>query len=258
MKGVVIASVIFATVLACSIATANPPLQEPVQYEQYCEQQKIAGTGVVDISTSMVDKRLALEYYNVMAGDGDFELDSTHLLSENASRLNRTTSNGKSKPLNLYESTNMTYQSDTPLVGGKYLHSKAFYGGVGAEIQEMFSVTEMEKSQEVAFSSTNAAGHWTENPLKFIDPVKYADATWTAADKYDTTYNISPTHLVEMSTKTAFNGTWGTDSKWHKIFYKDIKDHQVFTGNFEAEKLIKFHEAPFAEPRPSPCAGVDC
>jgi len=113
----------------------------------------------------MVDKKLALEYYNVMAGDGDFELDSTHLLSENSSRLNRSTADGKIKPLNLYETTNMTYKGDVPLVGGKYLHSKAFYGGIGAEVQEMFSVNEMEKSQEVAFSSTNAAGHWTQNPL---------------------------------------------------------------------------------------------
>ncbi len=252
MKGVVIAAMFIAAVLACNLASANPPLPEPRQYEQYCENQKVAGSGVIDISTSIVDKKIALEYYNVMAGDGDIELDSEHLLSENASRLMRPGANeSKIVPLNLYETSKMTYSGNTPLVGGKYLHSKAFYGGIGAEVQEVFSVTEMEKEQRVLFSSTDPTGHWTENPLNKNLP-------WTDKEKNDLKYNVSPTHLVGFETRNYFNGTWGTDAKWHKIFYKDIKDHQSFTGNFEVEKLIKFHEAPFAELRPSPCQGIDC
>jgi len=39
----------------------------------------------------------------------------------------------------------MTYAGDTPLIGGKYLHSKNFYGGIGADIQEMFAVNEIGK-----------------------------------------------------------------------------------------------------------------
>ncbi|ABK14457.1 hypothetical protein [Methanothrix thermoacetophila] len=271
MKGVVIAAMLIAALLACNLASANPPLPEPKQYEQYCEAQKVAGNGVIDISTSIVDKKIALEYYNVMAGDGDFELDSEHLLSENASRLNRTGPNEtKSLPLNLYENSKMTYSGDTPLVGGKYLHSKAFYGGIGAEVQEVFSVTEMEKEQKVFFSSTDPTGHWTANPAtgmpwgwkdannnKKVDPGEI-DENLAKAEQYNLKYNVSPTHLVGFETRNYFNGTWGTDSKWHKIFYKDIKDHQSFTGNFEVEKLIKFHEAPFAEEKPSPCQGVDC
>lgn len=77
MKGVVIAAMFIAAVLACNLASATPPIKEPKQYEQYCEAQKVAGTGVIDISTSIVDKKIALEYYHVMAGDGDFELDSS-------------------------------------------------------------------------------------------------------------------------------------------------------------------------------------
>ncbi|MCQ8902895.1 MAG: hypothetical protein NQU42_02195 [Methanothrix sp.] len=262
MKGVVIAAILVAAVLACNLASATPPLKEPKQYEQYCEAQKVAGTGVVDISTSIVDKKIALEYYNVMAGDGDFELDSEHLLSENASKLNRTGPNeSKSLPLNMYESSKMTYSGSTPLVGGKYLHSKAFYGGIGAEVQEVFSVTEMEKDQKVFFSSTDPTGHWTANPATG-KPWGWngnsVNDTQAKAEKYNLEYNVSPTHLVGFETRSSFNGTWGTDSKWHKIFYKDIKDHQSFTGNFEVEKLIKFHEAPFAEEKPSPCQGVDC
>jgi len=67
-----------------------------------------------------------------------------------------------------------------------------------------------------------------------------------------------PTHLIGIDTKTSFNGTWGTDAKWHKIFYKDIKAHEMFTGTFEAEKLIKFHENPVPEKEKKPCEGVDC
>jgi len=189
-----------------------------------------------------------------MAGDGAFELDSEHALSENASKLFRQVGD-KEMPVNLYETTKMTYSGITPLVGAKYLHSKAFYGGIGADVQEMFSVNEMEKDQKLFFASTNASGHWT-------DPTKAAWAKGLMTPSYDEEGNVilplSPVHLVGMDTKTSFNGTWGTDSRWHKIFYKDIKDHQMFTGVFEAEKLIKFHEAPFPEHEVSPCKGVDC
>jgi len=241
MKGVVaIAAISIAAILACStVVMANPPIIEPVQYEQYCESQKVTGTGVIDVSTSIVDKRLALEYYNVLAGDGDFELDSEHALSENASKLMREVGN-KTMPVNLFENTKMTYSGDVPLVGGKFLNSKSFYGGIGANFQEVLSVTQMEKDQQTFFASTDPAGH-TKN------------ATLAAQLR-----NMSPVHLVGMNTKNTFEGTWGTDSAWHKIFYKDIKDHQQFTGNFETEKLIKFHENPVPEPVRSPCAGIDC
>ena len=59
--------------------------------------------------------------------------------------------------------------------------------------------------------------------------------------------------------KNSFNGTWGTDATWHRIFYKDIKAHELFSGTFEAEKLIKFHENPVPEKdNQPPCDGIDC
>jgi hypothetical protein len=67
-----------------------------------------------------------------------------------------------------------------------------------------------------------------------------------------------PTHLVGMESKNTFNGTWGTDATWHKIFYKDIKAHEMFTGTFEAEKTIKFHENPVPEKINAICGGIDC
>jgi hypothetical protein len=67
-----------------------------------------------------------------------------------------------------------------------------------------------------------------------------------------------PSHLIGLETKNSFNGTWGTDATWHKIFYKDIKAHEMFTGVFEAEKTIKFDENPVPERIRVPCEGIDC
>ena len=67
-----------------------------------------------------------------------------------------------------------------------------------------------------------------------------------------------PAHLVGMESKNTFNGTWGTDATWHKIFYKDIKAHEMFTGTFETDKTIKFHENPVPEKINAICDGIDC
>ncbi|MDF0590732.1 hypothetical protein [Candidatus Methanocrinis natronophilus] len=193
------------------------------------------------MATSIVDKKIALEYYSMMTGDGAIEMDSTHVYSQEPNRLIRhvpnysydwedpdnATNATKAAKLNFFENTKMTYDSDrAPLQGGKFINSKAFYGGIGANIQEMFSVNQMEKDQTVFFGSTK---------------------------------NSTVTHTVGLQTLNSFNGTWGTDAHMHKIFYKDIRSHELFSGQFEVQKEIKFHENPVAEPsRIRPCAGVDC
>ncbi|HPE51282.1 MAG TPA: hypothetical protein P5049_07505 [Methanothrix sp.] len=218
--------------MACSLAVANPPLKEPKQYEQFCEHQLVSGTGYVDVATSIVDKKIALEYYDMMSGDGTLEMDAVHVYSQNATLLERELVNNSDcvnksdQTLNFFENTKLTFEiRNAPLQGGKFIHSKAFYGGIGANIQEMFSVNEMEKDQTAFFGST---------------------------------VNSSMTHTVGLNTLNSFNGTWGTDSSMHKIFYKDIKSHELFSGDFEVQKEIKFHEAPIPEDRVCPCAGVDC
>src|SRR5512147_2242637 len=108
MKGVAVAAALLlaaAFIGCCSIALANPPLAPPVQYEQFCENQKVSGTGVIDVSTSIVDKKIALEYYNIMSGDGDIELDQEHAYSQNADKLRRvvpSVNDGKKSNLNLF------------------------------------------------------------------------------------------------------------------------------------------------------------
>ena len=303
MKGVivVVSVLVLALMGGCGIVLANPPLVPPVQYEQFCEAQKVAGTGIVDVSTSIVDKKIALEYYNTMAGDGDLELDSEHKYSQNPEKIAtevEAVNNGKKSGFNLIENTKMTYAGNTPLVGGKLLNSKAFYGGIGAEVQEMFSVYEMEKDETSFFASTTpynpknctpcedadcpgncpdnslnvAAGSPRANlteickganctPEELVRALKKAGRNTKLVDELMRSQDKNtyiPTHLIGIDTKTSFNGTWGTDAKWHKIFYKDIKAHEMFTGTFEAEKLIKFHENPVPEKEKKTCEGVDC
>jgi hypothetical protein len=265
-------------------------LVPPIQYEQFCEAQKVSGTGVIDVSTSIVDKKLALEYFNNMAGDGDFELDQEHAYSQNSDKLQRNISSvngGDKSSLNLFENTKLTYASkNVPLNGQKFLHSKAFYGGIGAKVQEAFSVYEMEKDQTSFFVSTTPynpkvpAEPCNQDYLQLLQlyyPQEYAQymaqSTHTITpeqlikelkdagrdtERVAELMGNNPAHVIGLETKNTFNGTWGTDASWHKIFYKDIKAHEMFSGTFEAEKLIKFHENPVPEKEHPPCEGIDC
>jgi hypothetical protein len=261
MKGVSLVLVALVAALligCCSTVLANSPIAPPVQYEQFCENQKVSGTGIVDVSTSIVDKSIALEYYNVMSGNGDLELDQEHDYSQNADKLRRAVASvngGKDSNLNLFENTKLTYSGQTPLVGAKYLNSKAFYGGIGADIQETFAVTEMEKEQTSYFVSTTPYNPPCTTPEKLIDDLKNAGRD---TDAVACLMGNNPAHLIGIDTKNTFNGTWGTDAKWHKIFYKDIKAHEMFSGQFEAEKTLKFHENPVPEESHKPCEGIDC
>ena len=93
MKGVVgIVVLAIALMGLCGTVMANPPIVPPVQYEQFCENHKVSGTGIIDVSTSVIDKKIALEYFNTMNGDGDLELDQETAYSQNADKLKRNVS----------------------------------------------------------------------------------------------------------------------------------------------------------------------
>ena len=59
MKGVTIVIAV-ALMGLCGIVLANPPLVPPVQYEQFCDSHKVSGTGIIDVSNSIIDKKIAL------------------------------------------------------------------------------------------------------------------------------------------------------------------------------------------------------
>ena len=258
MKGAVIVVLAIALMGLCGTVMANAPIVPPVQFEQFCDNQKVSGTGVIDVSNSVIDKKIALEYYNTMNGDGDLELDQETAYSQDADKLKRNVSSvngGNESNLNLVQSTKMTYKGDTPLTGGKMLNSKAFYGGIGANVQELYSVNEMEQDETAFFSSTTPYNPKGMTPENLVGALKSAGRDTEAVGQL---MGNNPAHLVGIETKNTFNGTWGTDATWHKIFYKDIKAHEMFTGTFEAEKTIKFHENPVPEKERLACDGIDC
>lgn len=235
---------------------------ESNQYGQFCEAQKISGTGIIDVSTSMYNKKIALEYYSTMNGQGDIELDQEHAYSENADKLKRNISSvngGNESTLNLYENTKLVYSGVQPLQGEKYLQSKAFYGGIGAKVRETFSVQEMEK-EEVSFFVQTMPYQPRDGLKNFRKGLEMADRDTEMVDKLMRTSEgiRNPAYLLGLETENTFNGTWGTDASWHKIFYKEINAHEMFEGNFEAEKQIKFHEYPVKDKRALACDGIDC
>jgi hypothetical protein len=230
---------LLALLISLEPALATPAITEPIQDGDFCNTLKVTGTGAFEVGVSVKDRQLALEYYNTMYGDGDLEMDSGTVEAQRAARLPGMDSSS-AVPLNLWESNKLTYSGKTPMVGTKYIHSKAFWGGIGAEITETFSVTEMEREGSSYFASTNPASYMTD-PRKIEEMLK-----------------ASPVHTVGLKTQNSFNGTWQTDARMHKMFSKDLKVHESFTGKFEVEKMIKFRESPAEEKTQSGCESIDC
>ena len=217
----------------------NPAIAEKVQDGDFCNKLKVTGTGAFEVGVSVKDKELALEYYSTLNGDGDLEMDSNTAEAQRAYKFPGM-GNDSTVPLNLWDSSKLTYSGKTPMVGTKYINSKAFWGGIGAEVKETFSVTEMERVGNSFFASTNPASYMT-------DPKKIAQML-----------AVSPVHEVGIETKNAFNGTWQTDARMHKMFSKDVKVHESFTGKFDVEKRLVFREKPKPEKRQVGCDGIDC
>ncbi|MGE5373372.1 MAG: hypothetical protein ACM3KS_00165 [Phycisphaerales bacterium] len=230
---------LLALIPTFSVASANPAIKEPVQDSDFVNDLKVVGTGTIDVWTSVVDKTIALEYYSSLQGDGDIEMDTGSATAERSENIHGCL-NGTSVPLNLYQTASITYSGKTPLVGIKHIKSNSFYGGIGAEINEYFSVTELERVDKTFFASTDPASYMT-------DPKKIAQAL-----------GVSPVHSVGAETKQSFNGTWITDSKMHKIFSKDVKIHEAFAGKYDVQKMLKFHENPSAEKLEKACDDIDC
>lgn len=242
MRGIaaaMLSSSLLSVYFLIAAAIATPPLTEPMQDGDFCNSLKVSGTGSFEVGVSIKDRELALEYYDIMSGDGDLELDSGTVEAQRAASLPGM-ENGSSVPLNLFESKRLAYRGETPLVGMKYIHSKEFWGGIGAEITESFSVFEMEKSEKSYFASTNPASYIT-------DPKRIAELL-----------GASPVHTVAIESKNSFNGSWQTTAHMHKMFSKDLKAHESFSGVFEVDKMIRFRESPIAEKQRTECDGIDC
>jgi uncharacterized repeat protein (TIGR01451 family) len=202
--------------------------KEPVQYGQYCEAKAISGVGIIESRTSIKDKTIALEYDDALAGEGEIELESADVMSEAAEKLQRDVPSldpENQSSLNLFADTKLAFKGDKPLTGGRSIHSRAFYGGSGARIKDIFSADEMEKEQTIYFSSTDQA---------------------------------SSPQTIGTDLKSSFNGTIETDSKMHNMFRQDINSRQLFSGVFNLDKVIKFHKNVTMDEPKMGCDGIDC
>src|SRR5512137_2005278 len=106
---------------------ATPAITEKVQDGDFCNTLKVTGTGAFEVGVSVKDRELALEYANIMYGDGDLEMDTETVEAQRAAKLPGMV-NGSAVPLNLWESNKLTYSGKTPMVGMKYIHSKSLCG----------------------------------------------------------------------------------------------------------------------------------
>ena len=192
-------------------------IKDPGQYNQFCEHQLVSGIGLVDASTSIRDREIALEYHGAMSGDGEIEMDTTQVYSQEANQLSRQTpdcngQNGTSlNNLNFIDDTKLIYNGSQPLTGSKVISSGRLYGGINADVKETFSFNQIEKDQKTFFGSTQ---------------------------------NSTINQTVGINTLSSFNGTWETNSSMTKMFYGSINSNQNFTGEFAIQTEVKFHESP--------------
>lgn len=190
---------------------------EPKQYEQFCESQLVEGTGYVQVETSVMDKKLALDYKNQMFGEGDIGMESSQVYSQQPNKLirpvpNCSDPNGSTpQKLNFFENMKLVYNGSMPLTGSRSISSNDFYGGIGANVQETFSVKRMEADQMMFLGQTS---------------------------------NSTVRYSVGLNTLNSFNGTWATESNLHKMFYEDIKKKDLFSGEFNLQKELKLHKNP--------------
>ncbi len=234
----------------------------PIQYGQFCEAHKIYGTGFVNIDTSIRDKKIALEYSKNMNGEGDIEIEQEQAYSEIADKLKRkidSVNGGNESTLNLYDSSKMLYSGETPMQGKKRLRSQALYGGMGSELREEFSVRAMESDEVSFFVQTmpyQPYNGWKEFQKGLEDAGRDTERIDRLMRSKENISNCA--YLMGLEKSNSFNGTWGTDAIWHKIFYKDINAREMFTGNFEVKKQIKFHKYPAMDKEERGCTGIDC
>jgi hypothetical protein len=232
MKGVEIAALVWAFLTCFNLALAMEPIETPLQYSQLCEAQKISGHGAGEVSISLLDYQLGLDYSSSLAGNGDFDIDQVHAYSQRAELLQRrieSINQTHNLSLNLFQNIKLTYLGTSPLVGANSLAS-----AIGGIVAEKFAVNRMNRDQTTFVASTKDSNN---------------SITIQASN---------PVHLMGINTKNSFDGIWGTDSTWHEMLSKDVKSHEMFKGTFDIEKLIKFHESPVPEKEESTCEGVDC
>ena len=202
-------------------------LPEPSQYEQFCDTRTVLGSGRIDSAMSVKDRRLALQYNDAMAGDGDIELSAVQAMSEKADKLRRDVpalNQTNLSSMNFFESSKVDFQGDTPLAGSKSLRSDTLAGGTGSSIEESFEAEEIEKNQSTYFGSTT---------------------------------NATGVPVSGMDTSSRFRGTMEAAQGVHRTLNNDIRSHSRYSGEFELERQVKLHRGASGQ-KDAGCEGLDC
>ena len=186
-------------------AVAVQPIPKPEQEQFFSVQSSVQGIGSFEIRNEIVDKEIAINVRERIKGDtgpaGNIAMESREILNES---VNITDSNDP----DYFHSKTIDFSGDWLRGSAKY-GSSAFYGGMGASVEENYNVTEMEKHETTTIKATSAVGQ-----------------------KQSLNYN----------TMTVFKGKWGTTAEWKKPCKKDIKHTEMFEGEFSVTKYLIFEE----------------
>ena len=186
-------------------AVAVQPIPKPEQEQFFSVQSSVQGIGSFEIRNEIVDKEIAINVRERIKGctgpDGGVAIESKEILNES---VNITDPNDP----DYFHYKTIDFSGDWLRGSAKY-GSSAFYGGVGASVEENYNVTEMEKQETTTIKTTSAAGQ-----------------------KQSLNYN----------TMTVFKGKWGTTAEWKKPCKKDIKHTEMFEGEFAVSKYLIFEE----------------
>lgn len=219
MKGVAVVAAV--VVFLSGLGLGNPPTEEQIPFEQLSNDLKVTGSGEIQMTTTMVDRRIALDYFNALDGDGDLDMNSERMLSDKAYRAERDIGSNNSSRLNLFENSRIVYSGVMPLTGKKLMKSKLIFGGIGASVGELFSTKEMEADLKSSLG-----------------------ATPTATNAY----------TVGMDTESGFEGFWITETKWHKILNEDIDEPCLPPlDDVYREQYQESHRESHKESRREPC-----
>jgi hypothetical protein len=187
------------------IAVAVPPIAKPEQEQFFSVQSSVQGVGSFEIRNEIVDTEIAINVRERIKGDtgpaGNFAMESREILNESANITDP-------RDPDYFHYKTIGFSGDWLRGSAKY-GSTAFYGGMGASVEENYNVTGMEKQEVTTIKATSAVGQ-----------------------KQSLNYN----------TMMVFKGKWGTTAEWKKPCKKDIKHTEMFEGDFAVSKYLIFEE----------------
>jgi hypothetical protein len=202
--GIALAVLVIVTFMV-GTAVAVAPIPTPDQEQIFSVKSSVQGVGSFEIRNEIVDKEIAINVRERIKGDtghdGGVAMESEEILDES---VNITDPNDP----DYFHSRTIDFSGDWLRGSAKY-GSSAFYGGMGASVEENYNVTEMEKQETTTIKTTSAVGQ-----------------------KQSLNYN----------TMTVFKGKWGTTAEWKKPCKKDIKHTEMFEGEFAVSKYLIFEE----------------